>query len=84
MAKLIIRTVGVDGWLEGSVCDQPVCRVFVIEMNPPCQPPSAPASKATGFRLRRLRRWLVKLAMFFDEIPNDITKHCYYSLNCLP
>ncbi len=75
MAKLIIRTVGVEtGGSNVQFAINPQDgRVFVIEMNPRVSRSSALASKATGFPIAKIAA-LLAVGYTLDEIPNDITK----------
>ncbi|MFZ9858357.1 MAG: carbamoyl-phosphate synthase large subunit [Roseiflexaceae bacterium] len=75
MAKLIIRTVGVETGgsnIQFSV-DPKTGTPFVIEMNPRVSRSSALASKATGFPIAKIAA-LLAVGYTLDEIPNDITK----------
>jgi carbamoyl-phosphate synthase large subunit len=75
MAKLIIRTVGVETGgsnIQFSV-DPKTGTPYVIEMNPRVSRSSALASKATGFPIAKIAA-LLAVGYTLDEIPNDITK----------
>jgi carbamoyl-phosphate synthase large subunit len=75
MAKLIIRTVGVETGgsnIQFSI-DPKTGTPFVIEMNPRVSRSSALASKATGFPIAKIAA-LLAVGYTLDEIPNDITK----------
>jgi carbamoyl-phosphate synthase large subunit len=75
MAKLVIRTVGVETggsniqFAVNPANGQPV----VIEMNPRVSRSSALASKATGFPIAKIAA-LLAVGYTLDEISNDITR----------
>src|SRR5919205_2770234 len=74
-AVAIIREIGVEaGGCNIQFAVNPRAReMLVIEMNPRGSPPSALASKATGFPIARIG---TKLAVGYtlDELPNEITR----------
>jgi len=75
MAKIIIRTVGVEtGGSNIQFAVNPRDGTpLVIEMNPRVSRSSALASKATGFPIAKIAA-LLAVGYTLDEIPNDITR----------
>jgi carbamoylphosphate synthase large subunit len=75
MAKLVMRTVGVEtgGSNVQFAVDPRTGRVLIIEMNPRVSRSSALASKATGFPIAKIAA-LLAVGYTLDEIPNDITR----------
>jgi carbamoyl-phosphate synthase large subunit len=75
MAKIIIRTVGVEtGGSNIQFAVNPRNGTpLVIEMNPRVSRSSALASKATGFPIAKIAA-LLAVGYTLDEIPNDITR----------
>src|SRR5438093_2347170 len=75
MARLVIRTVGVEtgGSNVQFAVNPDDGRIVVIEMNPRVSRSSALASKATGFPIAKIAAKLA-LGYYLDEIPNEITR----------